>query len=206
MNRPLGTLANRPGHRIGSRCGLSTTAAASCVWPGAPSRFHPHPSREPNMNNKVVLAAIMAMSLPLTDAAFGQGGAPGNPPGRDAPGPVGEQGRQTPPQGQGPPGQGRQAPPSQRDQMKPPAPGASRDRQPPPPRGAEDARGPGPSRAFQRGERLPSRYRHEVNVVHDWRGQHLRPPPRGYHWVRTGPDFALVAISSGVISRIVLSR
>ncbi len=153
------------------------------------------------MNNKVVLAAIMAMSLPLTDAAFGQGGAPGNPPARNEQAPGGGQGRQPPQQQRAGPGQGR-------DQVKPPSPAASRDHQPPPrsaPTG-RNTRGAGPRHDIYRGERLPSKYRGKGNVMHNWQGHHLSPPPRGYHWVQTGPDFVLIATKSGIIARIVLSH
>ena len=43
-------------------------------------------------------------------------------------------------------------------------------------------------------------------VVDDWRGHHLSPPPRGYHWVQTGGDYVLVAIATGVIMQILLSH
>ncbi|TCV92164.1 Ni/Co efflux regulator RcnB [Luteibacter rhizovicinus] len=37
-------------------------------------------------------------------------------------------------------------------------------------------------------------------IVYDYRGYRLRPPPRGYHWVRSdNNDFLLVAIATGVI-------
>src|SRR5512142_1792374 len=45
-----------------------------------------------------------------------------------------------------------------------------------------DARGGAPFH-FRRGDRLPPEYRHRNYVIDDWRGYHLRPPPRGYHWV-----------------------
>lgn len=71
---------------------------------------------------------------------------------------------------------------------------------PPPPRGA------GPNHDFRRGGHLPSHYRRKAYVVHDWRGRHLRAPPRGYHWVRAGSDFVLIAITSGIIAQIVLGQ
>ena len=67
-----------------------------------------------------------------------------------------------------------------------------------------DERGAGPNHAFYRGERLPAEYRHRQYVVNDWRGHHLSAPPRGYHWVQTGGDYVLVAISTGIILQLFL--
>lgn len=69
-----------------------------------------------------------------------------------------------------------------------------------------DRRGAGPDHNFYRGGRLPSQYRSHQYVVNDWRGHHLSAPPRGYHWVQTGPDYVLAAIATGVIAQILLSR
>lgn len=68
-----------------------------------------------------------------------------------------------------------------------------------------EERGAGPSHNFRRGGRLPSEYRDRRYVVDDWRGHHLRQPPRGYQWVQTGDDFVLAAIATGVIASVLLS-
>ena len=65
-------------------------------------------------------------------------------------------------------------------------------------------RGAGPDHDFYRGSRLPAYYRGHQYVVDDWRGHHLRQPPRGYHWVQTGADYVLVAIATGVIVQLLL--
>jgi Ni/Co efflux regulator RcnB len=52
---------------------------------------------------------------------------------------------------------------------------------------------------------VPPQYRDRQYVVEDYRQYRLNPPPRGYHWVGVGGDFLLVAITTGVISQIVLS-
>ena len=70
----------------------------------------------------------------------------------------------------------------------------------------DDERGAGPDRSFYRGERLPSYYRNPQYVVNDWRGHGLRTPPRGYHWVQTGGDYVLVAITTGIILELLLNR
>ena len=67
-------------------------------------------------------------------------------------------------------------------------------------------RGAGPDHNFYRGGRLPPAYRDRVYVVDDWRGHHLRQPPRGYHWVQTGTDYVLVAIATGIIASILLNQ
>jgi Ni/Co efflux regulator RcnB len=69
-----------------------------------------------------------------------------------------------------------------------------------------NGRGAGPYHKFHRGDRLSAEYRHRQYVVDNWRIHHLSPPPRGYHWVQTGPDYVLVAITTGIIAQIVLSN
>lgn len=67
-------------------------------------------------------------------------------------------------------------------------------------------RGAGPDHRFHKGDRLPKEWRSRQYVVDDWRGHHLRQPPRGYHWVQSGTDYILVAIATGVIAQIILSQ
>ena len=54
-------------------------------------------------------------------------------------------------------------------------------------------------RAFRHGDRLPLEYRNRQYLVEDWRGHRLSAPPRGYHWVQIGGDYALVANNTGRI-------
>jgi Ni/Co efflux regulator RcnB len=59
---------------------------------------------------------------------------------------------------------------------------------------------------YHRGGYLPVEYRTRY-VVYDWRRDHLREPPRGYHWVRSdNGDFLLVAIATGVIVDLLLNQ
>jgi Ni/Co efflux regulator RcnB len=69
-----------------------------------------------------------------------------------------------------------------------------------------DGPGAGPDHAFYRGGRLPPEYHNRQYVVDDWRAHRLSAPPRGYHWVQAGGDYVLVAIATGVIASILLSR
>jgi len=69
-----------------------------------------------------------------------------------------------------------------------------------------DERGAGPHHEFYRGGHLSPEYRHRNYVVDDWRAHRLTPPPRGYHWVQTGPDYVLVAITTGLIANIILGN
>lgn len=69
-----------------------------------------------------------------------------------------------------------------------------------------NGRGAGPNHDFRAGERLPLQYRHRQYVVDDWRGHHLSAPPRGYHWVQTGADYVLVAITTGIILQLLLDH
>ncbi|MDA3913716.1 RcnB family protein [Oleiagrimonas sp.] len=60
---------------------------------------------------------------------------------------------------------------------------------------------------YHTGGRLPRAYRGSRYVVNDWRGEHLRAPPRGYRWHRSdNGDFLLVAISTGIITQILLNH
>ncbi|MGD9979322.1 MAG: RcnB family protein [Hyphomonadaceae bacterium] len=61
-------------------------------------------------------------------------------------------------------------------------------------------------RQWRRGDRLPSYYRGYYDEV-DWRYHRLRPPPRGYHYVRDDRgDYLLVGIATGVILGIILAN
>jgi Ni/Co efflux regulator RcnB len=55
---------------------------------------------------------------------------------------------------------------------------------------------------WERGHRYDGR----VVVIHDYERVRLRPPPRGYHWVRDdNNDYVLVAIATGIILDYVLN-
>ncbi|MEQ1492048.1 MAG: RcnB family protein [Terricaulis sp.] len=59
---------------------------------------------------------------------------------------------------------------------------------------------------WRRGERLPSYARTQYREV-DWRREHYREPPRGYHYVRDDRgEVLLVAIATGVILSILLNN
>jgi Ni/Co efflux regulator RcnB len=66
-------------------------------------------------------------------------------------------------------------------------------------------RGYGPDHNYRIGQRLPSRYHERTYVVDDWRGHHLRQPPRGYHWVQSGSDYLLVAVATGLIASAIVN-
>lgn len=60
-------------------------------------------------------------------------------------------------------------------------------------------------RAWRRGDRLPAYYRDSYYEVRDYRRYRLRPPPRGYHYVRDDRgDYLLVGIATGVILGVIL--
>lgn len=59
-------------------------------------------------------------------------------------------------------------------------------------------------RNWQRGQRFDHRYAANYRVVNNYRGYHqLYAPPRGYHWVQSGNDAVLVAITSGLIGAVI---
>jgi Ni/Co efflux regulator RcnB len=70
----------------------------------------------------------------------------------------------------------------------------------------DDTRGGGPRHDLRRGQRLSKEYRDNRYVVSDWRARRLSAPPRGQHWVRTGNDYALAAIATGIIAQVMLSN
>lgn len=60
-------------------------------------------------------------------------------------------------------------------------------------------------RRFAKGQRFDRRYAQNYREL-DWRnyrGRRLYAPPRGYHWVRSGNDAVLVAITSGLIGAVI---
>jgi Ni/Co efflux regulator RcnB len=61
-------------------------------------------------------------------------------------------------------------------------------------------------RRWSRGERLSDEYRGDRYVVSDWRGNHLRRPGRGRHWVRVNNQFILVAVGSGLIVEAIINN
>jgi Ni/Co efflux regulator RcnB len=58
---------------------------------------------------------------------------------------------------------------------------------------------------WARGERLPATYRTRGHYV-DYRRHHLRQPPRGYQWVQVDNNYALVALTTGLISQLIAAR
>lgn len=48
-------------------------------------------------------------------------------------------------------------------------------------------------------DRLAPQYRGNNYRVDDWRRHGLTRPPRGYHWVQLGGDYALVADDTGAV-------
>ena len=52
---------------------------------------------------------------------------------------------------------------------------------------------------WKRGARLPPPYLTGRYVLRDYGYYRLRPPPRGAHWVRVGPDLVLASIATGIV-------
>lgn len=66
----------------------------------------------------------------------------------------------------------------------------------------EVSRGPS-HHQFKRGEKFDRRYASNYREINYRSYKRLKAPPRGYHWVRSGNDALLVAVSSGVIASII---
>ncbi len=61
-------------------------------------------------------------------------------------------------------------------------------------------------RNWRKGDRFDSRQARNYQQINDWRGyrgRHLYAPPRGYHWVRSGNDAVLVAVTGGLIGAVL---
>lgn len=59
---------------------------------------------------------------------------------------------------------------------------------------------------WSRGDRLPNEYRNNNQyVVSDWKNNHLRKPPRGYHWVEANNQYVLAAVATGLIADIIMA-
>jgi Ni/Co efflux regulator RcnB len=58
-------------------------------------------------------------------------------------------------------------------------------------------------RHWARGERFDARYASNYRVVNYRDHGRLYAPPRGYHWVQSGNDAVLVAITSGLIGAVI---
>jgi Ni/Co efflux regulator RcnB len=56
---------------------------------------------------------------------------------------------------------------------------------------------------FKRGQKFDRRYAQNYREINYRQYRGLKAPPRGYHWVRSGNDALLVAISSGVIASVI---
>ena len=53
---------------------------------------------------------------------------------------------------------------------------------------------------WQRGHKLPHNYR--KHVVRDYHRYHLKQPPRGHQWVRSGSDAVLVAYKGNHVANV----
>jgi Ni/Co efflux regulator RcnB len=59
--------------------------------------------------------------------------------------------------------------------------------------------------SWRRGDRLPPEYRASAYVIPDAAVYHLRPPPRGYCWVRVDNNAVLTAVATGVVVDVSLN-
>lgn len=111
----------------------------------------------------------------------GFGGERGFGDGRGRPGPAWRQ-----PQGDRGPGPGAPPPPAGR-------------------RGGPGYGGPGYGgagrRGWARGEYMPPQARGQM--VQDFARYHLRRPPRGYFWYRSGDNFVLTSAATGVVFEVI---
>lgn len=57
-------------------------------------------------------------------------------------------------------------------------------------------------RNWQRGQRFDSRYARNYRQIDYRTHRGLKAPPRGYHYVQSGNDAVLVALSTGIIAAV----
>jgi Ni/Co efflux regulator RcnB len=58
-------------------------------------------------------------------------------------------------------------------------------------------------RQWRRGERFDPRYARQYGAIDYRRYRGLRPPPRGYRYVRSGNDAVLVGIATGIVAAVI---
>lgn len=58
-------------------------------------------------------------------------------------------------------------------------------------------------RRWRRGERFDRRYARNYEVIDYRRHRGLRPPPRGYRYVRSGNDAVMVGIATGIVAAVI---
>lgn len=150
------------------------------------------------MKRLLVIAASFSLLLPALSVAQ-PGGPPGHRPERPGSGPPGR-----PPPGPGP---GMRPP-----QHRPPA---VRPPQRPPQfswRGQYYNRYHGPAfryppgyayRRWTAGALLPTLFLSSLYYFDDWRLMGISPPPRGYRWVRYGPDLLLVDVRTRRVRDVI---
>jgi Ni/Co efflux regulator RcnB len=66
--------------------------------------------------------------------------------------------------------------------------------------------GAGPYNDIHAGERLPHAFWGPRHVVWDWQRYGLRAPYRGHRWIRTGDDFVMSSVHTGIVARVVVRR
>ena len=137
---------------------------------------------------KMVVTAIVALSLATSGIAFGQGKSD-----RDGRGRGGQYGNDHRDRNDN---RGR----NERAPGKSGYPGRGHDDD------RRKGRGAGPAHSVHRGDRLPVQYHNRYYVVDDWRGHRLSAPPRGAHWVQTGGDYVLTVVATGIILELFLAR
>lgn len=65
-----------------------------------------------------------------------------------------------------------------------------------------DNRGP-QYRNWRKGDRFDARYARNYGAIDYRRYRGLRPPPRGYRYVRSGNDAVLVGITTGIVAAVI---
>lgn len=105
-----------------------------------------------------------------------------------------------------PPPAAQQHHPAAPGHAKPPPPRSGIGQMPPPPQPPHARPGAGHDGRWGVGDRVPSQWRTQHYVVHDWRVRGLKRPLTGTHWIQHGNQYLLVSTSSGKVSQVVRAR
>jgi Predicted integral membrane protein len=156
------------------------------------------------MYKKILLSAIAAFMLIVSQIAVAQAAGPGSGHG---PGPDYHSKPAVKPPQHRPPAYKQHPRKTHAQPHRPPA-----YKRPQPPPGYDRYKFSNSWRSshgnFRPGYAMPKHYRHNHQryIVHDWHTHGLYAPPHGHHWMMVDGNFVLAAVTTGIIAHILLGH